>query len=96
MWWIIIGAAIALIVLIIITIIFTGQTSIVNQELGECRSKGGVCMPAGDDCPRGTLTKPTFSCGEVGKCCIGAAKACTNGEDCQLCTVDVDGKRWCI
>ncbi|HLC81894.1 MAG TPA: hypothetical protein VJH68_04515 [Candidatus Nanoarchaeia archaeon] len=94
-WWIIIGAVIALVVLIIITVIFTGRTSILNQELGECRSKGGICMPVNDNCPGRTLPTPTFSCGEVGRCCIGAPKACTDGEDCQLCVVDVNSKRWC-
>ena len=94
-WWIIIGAVMALVVLIIITVIFTGRTGTLTQELGECRSKGGICMPTAEDCPRGTLTTPTFSCGEVGKCCVGAPKKCTQGEDCQICVVDVDGKRWC-
>jgi len=34
-WWIIIGAVMALVVLIIITVIFTGRTGTLTQELGE-------------------------------------------------------------
>jgi len=58
MWWIIIGAVIALVVLIILMVMFTGKTSLLEQGLISCDSKGGrceSCQPAisrfgGNDC----------------------------------------------
>ncbi len=94
-WWIIIGAVIALVVLIIIMVIFTSKTTPLSQELGNCKSKGGLCMPINENCPQYTLPTTTFSCGETGKCCIGPAKTCTSNADCPVCTADIDGKRWC-
>ncbi len=44
MWWIIIGAVIALVVLIILMVMFTGKTSILEQGLISCDSKGGKCV----------------------------------------------------
>jgi len=44
MWWIIIGAVIALVVLIILMVMFTGKTSLLEQGLISCDSKGGTCV----------------------------------------------------
>ena len=43
-WWIIIGAVIALVVLIVILLIFTGKTGGVERGLLDCGSKGGKCV----------------------------------------------------
>jgi hypothetical protein len=43
MWWIIIGAIMALVVMIILMIIFSGGTEKANMGLFDCASKGGAC-----------------------------------------------------
>jgi hypothetical protein len=94
-WWIIIGAVMALVVLIVIIVIFTGRTSTLSDELGNCQSKGGVCVFLGVACPGGTLSANTFSCGETANCCIGAAKRFTGSGNCLNSVTDVDGNDWC-
>ena len=44
MWWIIIGAVIALVVMIILMVMFTGKTQPLEQGLSDCEGKGGVCV----------------------------------------------------
>jgi hypothetical protein len=97
-WWIIIGAVMALVVLIIVLVIFTGRSSTLNEGLGDCRSKGGVCMNLGSNCPSGTIGANTFSCGETANCCIGTPKKFSEHQGSSGCTVglsDVDGNSWC-
>ncbi|MBI2666420.1 hypothetical protein HYX13_02295 [Candidatus Woesearchaeota archaeon] len=84
MWWIIIGAVIALIVLIVLLVLFTGKTRGLEGGLTDCEGKGGVCVSNGD-CPSGTLETSTFTCGkdpdgesEGQLCCVGIAKKCTS------------------
>ncbi len=78
-WWIIIGAVIALVVLIVMMLIFTGKTQPLQQGLSNCEGKGGICVPSNDGCPRNTLSASAFDCDSGGKCCIGTAKKCTSG-----------------
>lgn len=78
MWWIIIGAVIALVVLIILMVIFTGKTGKLESGLSDCQGKGGVCAPAGTACPQSTLKSSAFGCETTGQeCCIGSPKKCT-------------------
>ena len=43
MWWIIIGAVIALVVLIVLLFMFTGKSGALEGGLLDCQSKGGEC-----------------------------------------------------
>src|SRR3989344_3482093 len=87
MWWIIIGAVIALIVLVVLLVIFTGKTNILETELLSCQSKGGRCVDPGvsseNACEEACNNKfgesrtysSTFTCPKVGEtrgcCCLG-------------------------
>lgn len=84
MWWIIIGAVIALVVLIILMLIFTGKTGKLESGLSDCSGKGGVCVMTGGPCPVYTLESSAFGCTTAGdKCCIGTPKKCSlTGADC--------------
>jgi hypothetical protein len=83
MWWIIIGAVIALVVLIILMLIFTGKTGKLEGGLSDCSGKGGVCVTTGGPCPVYTLASSAFSCTAAGdKCCIGTPKKCSLNADC--------------
>lgn len=70
-WWIIIGAVIALIVMIVMMMIFTGKTQPLAQGLSNCEGKGGVCVGVGNDCPLNTIKVITFDCKENKECCLG-------------------------
>jgi hypothetical protein len=85
MWWIIIGAVIALVVMIILMVMFTGKTQPLEQGLSACENKGGVCS-SNSDCPSNTLSSGAFGCEKAGEsCCIGAPKVCTKGSDGSEC-----------
>jgi hypothetical protein len=77
-WWIIIGAVMALVILVVLLVIFTQRTQPLNQELDNCLGKGGVCA-LDKPCPKGTLPSNAFSCSE-GKCCLGAPKDCSTNQ----------------
>ena len=72
MFWIIIGAVLALVVLIVLLLIFTNTTGDLQDGVSGCAGKGGDC--ATDDCKEypGTLQAP-FSCpgGDDQVCCLG-------------------------
>lgn len=92
MWWIIIGAVIALVVLIVLMVIFTTKTGRLEGGLSDCEGKGGVC--AVDSCPRGTLSTSAFDCTSSQKCCLGSPKEYTGTSDCTE-SVSASGKQWC-
>ena len=90
MWWIIIGAVVALVVLIVLMVIFTGKTGRLEGGLSECSGKGGACVSSSGNCPRNTLRSSAFDCGSGEQCCIGAAKRCSSDAECGvdgLCAV---------
>lgn len=91
-WWIIIGAVIALVVLVILMLIFTGRTTPLNEELGSCVGKGGVCILFGQNCPKGTLPANSFTCAEGG-CCLGAPKPCRTDLECNGGRCEAYGER---
>lgn len=72
---VIIVAAIALLVLVILSVIFIGRLGTFSSSVGECENKGGSCVLSTDDCPE---DKPTpfseWQCPDVDeesqKCCI--------------------------
>jgi hypothetical protein len=70
MWWIIIGAVLALVVMIVLMIMFTGKTSGVEQGLSECSSKGGECMLPSECKLKGGISSSTFTCSGEDVCCF--------------------------
>jgi len=84
MWWIIIGAVIALVVLIILMVLFIGKTRGLEGGLTECEGKGGICtQDSSQECPGRTLLSTSFSCKvSVQKCCIGIPTECTDDNAC--------------
>jgi hypothetical protein len=77
MFWIIIGAVIALIVMIVLLLLFTGKTSILEGGVSGCEGKSGVCLDPDDaddstkPCGDGKLEAP-FDCSDSSKiCCVG-------------------------
>ena len=50
MFWIVIGAVIALVVMIILIVMFTGKTGALETGLLDCESKGGICDYSSEDC----------------------------------------------
>ncbi len=85
MWWVIIGAVIALIVLIVLLVLFTGKTRGLEGGLTDCAGKGGVCVASGD-CPSNTLQSGTFECSDSVKpqCCVGIPKKCFDDSQCDI------------
>ncbi len=85
MWWIIIGAVIALIVLIILLVLFTGKTQGLEGGLTECEGKSGVCATSPTDntspCPSNTIQTSAFTCTGNQVCCVGITKSCKDASD---------------
>ncbi|HLC71767.1 MAG TPA: hypothetical protein VJI32_07185 [Candidatus Nanoarchaeia archaeon] len=76
MWWIIIGAVLALVVVIVLMVIFTGRSNIIDQGLLDCQSKGGSCnYPTDIECRTATGNPShSFECpggNEQQPCCFG-------------------------
>ncbi len=76
MWWIIIGAVIALIVLIVLLVMFTGKSRAIGSGLSDCEGKSGYCFGASPGCPQGTLRSSAFDCTSEDVCCLGITKKC--------------------
>lgn len=96
MWWIIIGAVLALVVLIVLMVIFTGKVPV--DAFSDCESKSGLCTEMA--CPQGTVKSSAFVCVQEGQnCCLGLPKKCTNYNDpvCKggECADYEDGKTYC-
>ena len=95
MWWIIIGAVIALIVLVVLMVIFTSKTRILEGELLSCESKGGICVDplvtsptaCKDACGDTRQHSSTFTCpkpdvsGPTWCCCLGVGDSPGVGDD---------------
>jgi len=97
MWWIIIGAVIALVVMIILMVMFTGKSAKLESGLSGCESKGGICVPNSDNgCPKGSLSATTFDCKSNSElCCLGNPKETdTTSEDCDPVKA-TNGKSYC-
>jgi len=48
MWWIIIGAVVALVVMIVLMVMFQDKSQRVSIGLLDCESKGGTCTDTPD------------------------------------------------
>ena len=69
---IIIGIAIALILLFILGIIFFSQSRTAAKNLESCESKGGKCI---EKCESPQIETPMFSCKDTAKkCCVDLGK----------------------
>jgi len=95
MWWIIIGAVLALVVMIILMVLFTGKTRPLDQGLSDCNSKGGICVAARTLCPQNSLKSSVFSCDQGGECCVGSPRRWTGVSGCSESVTDLDGQTWC-
>ena len=78
MWWIIIGAVIALVVMIVLMILFTDKSQDIQLGLMDCEGKGGKCVSK-DDCDpdfeENVRIVRGFDCSGVNSnyvCCFGA------------------------
>ncbi|MEW5897473.1 MAG: hypothetical protein AB1668_07295 [Nanoarchaeota archaeon] len=74
MWWIIIGAVIALVVLIVLLIMFTGRSGRLEGGLMDCESKGGKCGLLKEECTskeKGGTWSEAFECPDKSGCCFG-------------------------
>ncbi len=100
MWWIIIGAVIALVVMIILMVMFTDKGQSVESGLSGCESKGGVCSSIQGVCPAKSLESGTFSCKNDGEtCCIGAPQKCVGDTECsggQVCRSFGSNRNYCV
>lgn len=80
MWWVIVGAVIALIVAGVLIAVFSSRAGPAQQSLASCEQKGGICSV--DECPQGTLLSSAFSCSGSAICCLGLAQGCNSDGDC--------------
>jgi hypothetical protein len=94
MWWIIIGAVIALVVMIILMVMFTGKTSKLEGGLSACEGKGGICAK-GTICPANTLKATAFDCTQGSVCCLGAPKLCQKECPDKTCIESESGTDYC-
>ncbi len=68
-------AAIALLVLVVLSVIFLGRTNIFARESADCENKGGSCVVG--PCPGGLTEFRAWACektseGAAQRCCIPA------------------------
>jgi len=89
MWWIIIGAVIALVVLIILLVLFTGKTGKLEGGLLSCDGKGGKCGLVTECTANGGTISSAFECPTGLQCCFstlglkkGLNAACTSNAEC--------------
>jgi len=83
MWWIIIGAVITLVVLVILMVIFTSKVNPLERGLSSCEGNAGLCVNAGSGCPSSSIKTTTFGCTAAGKeCCLGTPKKCKSPAEC--------------
>ena len=64
---VIIIAAIALLVLVILSVVFIGRMTTFTDETGGCAGKGGTCYSGG--CPSGTTPFRSGTCSDDGEAC---------------------------
>ena len=79
MWWIIIGAVIALVVLIILMVIFTGKSNKLEGGLLDCESKSGKCIDENSCRALDGTVSSAFDCSgsktnPAGICCFPGKK----------------------
>ncbi len=83
MWWIIIGAVVALVVMVVLMVIFTGKSNTLEIGLLDCASKGGTCKEAAACTASGGSVSSAFTCSdEAESCCFEGKKLKSRGEEC--------------
>lgn len=68
---VIVVAAIALLVLVVLSVVFLGRFGIFTQQSADCENKGGRCVVG--DCPTGTNSYSAWACPETTS---GASQTC--------------------
>ncbi|MBT4651447.1 hypothetical protein HOC13_02890 [Candidatus Woesearchaeota archaeon] len=95
-FWIVVTAVIALVVLVVLLLIFSGKVNILESGLLNCENKGGACVQCATEgcsqtvCNEGLTKSTVFSCPNVGAkeqiCCLTAKKkagqTCDSSGDC--------------
>lgn len=73
-FWIIIGAVIALVVLAVLLLMFTGKTNTLEQGISGCEVAQGKCMTEQQCKDEGGSKVTTFDCPKEGDkiCCMGS------------------------
>ena len=79
---VVIIAALALLVLVVLSVIFLSKTGIWSRETVNCRQQGGVCFATTDACPEThPITYSQWKCLQADntvdpnlKCCIAGAQ----------------------
>jgi len=67
---VVIIAAILIIVLFVLIMIFTGRIGDFGKDIGSCSAKGGECRSLAS-CPDGAVSIPRTDCAEANQfCCI--------------------------
>jgi hypothetical protein len=74
---VIVVAAIALLVLVVLSVVFLGRFGTFSQQSADCENKGGRCAVGA--CPSGTSEYPAFACpntasGATQSCCLQIQK----------------------
>ena len=72
---VIIIAAIALLVLVVLSIVFVNNIAGTNKELGSCESTGGTCKPAAFGCAE-QETQRNSKCYQAGSDKVDATQIC--------------------
>ncbi len=67
----IVVAAIALLVLVVLSVVFLGRFGVFTQQSADCENKGGTCTSGA--CPSGTSTYSAWNCPETAS---GASQSC--------------------
>jgi hypothetical protein len=81
MWWIIIGAVIALVVMIILMVMFTGKSNKLELGLMSCEGKDGICNLNPQECKdTGGTVSYAFECSEEQKGGKANARCCFKGD----------------
>lgn len=70
---VIIIAALALIVLVILAVVFVNRTGVVVKETDRCENNGGVCVDDDEDCGPYQVERTGlgYICPDDMKCCAG-------------------------
>ncbi|MBT4604497.1 hypothetical protein HOC01_02565 [archaeon] len=78
MFWIIIGAVIALVVMVVLILMFTSKSNVLEIGLLDCGSKGGSCeYEDSNDCKTrgGGTWSSAFECEGTSGCCFEKSTA---------------------
>ena len=70
-------AALAILVLVVLAVIFTGRIGKFTQEAESCQAKGGQCVSDTSDCleTEGNVIRSQYKCKEDTTCCIAQIAA---------------------